>query len=153
MTKVLFTSCQCCLTIFIRCNIKVNFYRIKFYLNSILHKLPYAVFRNCIEDIKTANQTHLFRGTKTKWFISSAHQYCKCIVQFIPQDHHGRGRRSIQLPSHALYPLLDMQKSSCLCAAFSCVFCELNAAHALWDSYWSVGNAAIDWVRLDTHVF
>lgn len=29
-------------------------------------------------------------STKTKRFISSAHQYCKC--KFIPQDHRGRGR-------------------------------------------------------------
>lgn len=51
-----------------------------------------------------------------------------------------------------LLPCLDMQKSLCLCAAFSRVFCGLNAACAPWDSHWSVGHAAIDWVWLRFHV-
>lgn len=61
MTKILFTSCQCYITIFIGQSVKVDFYGMKIYLNSILHKVPYAVFHNCIKDIKIAMQAHEFR--------------------------------------------------------------------------------------------
>lgn len=80
-------------------------------------------------------------STKTKQFISSAHSIVSVSSSHRTVMAEG-GRRSIQLLSHALQPFLDMWKSLCLCAAFSCVFCELNAAYALWD--WSIGNAAID---------
>jgi len=32
------------------------------YLNSVLHKVPYVVFSNCVQDIKTAKQAYEFRA-------------------------------------------------------------------------------------------